>query len=151
MVEHLSGHHASAERLLAEAIAGDAAVSRPLARLARAESLARLGRAEDAEEELRLTALEPVGPGDFPDTLVARLTYVQGLIAAARHDAVLARRRLNEAIAVWRRRTDRTGDGDDYMEVMVDLGRPPVAGLVEPRRELARLEAELEALSAKVA
>jgi hypothetical protein len=76
---------------------------------------------------------------------------VQGLIAAARHDAGLARRRLREAIAVWRRRTEGTGDGDGYMEVMVDLGRPPVAGLVEPQRELARLEVEFEALSEKVA
>jgi tetratricopeptide (TPR) repeat protein len=151
MVERARGDHASAERLLADAIAGNAAVSRPLARLARAESLARLGRAEDAEEELRLTALEPMGPSDFPDTLVARLTHVQGLIAAARHDAGLARQRLKEAIAVWRRRTEGTRDGDGYMEVMVDLGRPPVAGLVEPQRELARLEVEFEALSEKVA
>jgi hypothetical protein len=32
------------------------------------------------------------------------------------------------------------------MAVMVDLGRPPVLGLVEPRRELERVEAELAAL-----
>jgi hypothetical protein len=30
--------------------------------------------------------------------------------------------------------------------VMVDLGRPPVLGLVEPRRELERVEAELAAI-----
>ncbi|MGH2917429.1 MAG: AAA family ATPase, partial [Solirubrobacteraceae bacterium] len=151
MVERELGNHASAERLLAEAIAGNAAVSRPLARLARAESLARLGRPEDAEEELRLTAMEPMGPSDFPDTLVARLTYVQALVADSRGDAGLARRRLEEAIQVWRRRTDRAGDGDDYMDVMVDLGRPPVAGLVEPQRELARLEAALGAMSERIA
>ena len=40
----------------------DAPISRPLARLARAEALARLGRDQPAEAELRATALEPVGP-----------------------------------------------------------------------------------------
>ncbi len=151
MVERARGNHASAEGLLAEAIAGDAVVSRPLARLARAESLARLGRPQEAEEELRLTAMEPMGPSDFPDTLVARLTYVQALVADCRGDAALARRRLEEAIQVWRRRTDRVGDGDDYMDVMVDLGRPPVAGLVEPQRELARLQNALDAMSERIA
>jgi hypothetical protein len=33
--------------------------------------------------------------------------------------------------------------GEEYMAALVDLGRPPVVGLVEPARELARVEAEL--------
>ena len=33
--------------------------------------------------------------------------------------------------------------GDEYMAALVDLGRPPVVGLVEPDRELARVTAEL--------
>lgn len=151
MVSHAAGDHDRAERLLAEALAGGAAVSRPLARLARAESLARSARPDEAEAELRETALEPVGPSDFPDTLVARLTHVQGLVAAARGDGALARRRLEEATAGWRRRAEAGHAGDEYMDVMVDLGRPPVAGLVEPKRELARVAVELDALTERAA
>ena len=68
-----------------------------------AESLARLGRADDAEAELREVTLEPVGPGDRPAALVARLTHVQALVARARGDEALAERRLQEAAAAWRR------------------------------------------------
>jgi hypothetical protein len=32
------------------------------------------------------------------------------------------------------------------MAVLADFGRPPVVGLVEPRREVERVEAELAAL-----
>jgi hypothetical protein len=32
------------------------------------------------------------------------------------------------------------------MAVLADFGRPPVVGLIEPRRELERVEAELAAL-----
>ena len=81
----------------------DAPISRPLARLARAEALARLGRDQPAEAELRATALEPVGPSDFPGSLVPRLTRVQGLVAVARGDDEAARRLLEEAAAGWRR------------------------------------------------
>ena len=151
MVSHAAGEHDRAARLLDEALAGGAAVSRPLARLARAESLARGARPDEAEAELSETALEPVAPGDFPDTLVARLTYVEGLIAAARGDGALAQRRLEQAAAGWRRTAEAPRAGDAYMDVMVDLGRPPVAGLVEPKRELARVVAELEALTDRAA
>ena len=50
----------------------------------------RAGRADQAETELRAAVLEPVGPGDFPATLVARMSRVQGLIAAGRGDTALA-------------------------------------------------------------
>ena len=122
-------------------------MSRALARLTRAESLVALGRLDDADAELRATALEPVGSGDFPDTLVARLARIQGLIAAARGDLPVAARRLEEAARTWRRRAGAYRLGDRYMAVMVDLGRPPVLGLVEPRRELERIERELASLS----
>ena len=46
----------------------------------------------------------------------------------------------------WRRAAGAPPPGDEYMRIMVDLGRPPVAGLVEPAREQARAEAELAAL-----
>ena len=59
-----------------------APVSRPLTRLLRAGELARSGRGDDAERELRATALEPVSPADWPDTLVARMSHVQGLSGA---------------------------------------------------------------------
>ena len=129
------------------ALEAGASVSRPLARLARAEALTRLGRLEEAEEELRATALEPMGPSDYPDTLVARLSRVQGLIAAARGDLELAERRLRESAAGWRRRVGRVADaGEAYVANLTDLGRPPVVGLVEPAYELDRVERELESL-----
>jgi DNA-binding SARP family transcriptional activator/tetratricopeptide (TPR) repeat protein len=150
MVSHATGDHEQADRLLARALDHDAPVSRPLARLTRAESLVALGRLDEAEEELRSTALEPVAQSDFPDTLVARLSRIQGLIAQARGEAPEARRRLEDAARTWRRRTGVYRLGDTYMAAMVDLGRPPVLGLVEPRRELERVEAELAALGEAV-
>lgn len=145
------GENESAADLLARALEHRAPVSRPLARLARAEALVRLGRCDEAEEELRATALEPVGPSDFPDTLVPRLTRLQGLIAAARGDHGLAARRLEEAANGWRRRLDRSADGDRYAATLTDLGRPPVAGLVEPDRELERVLEDLRALDRTMA
>jgi hypothetical protein len=57
----------------------------------------------------------------------------------------VARARLREAAAGWRRlRAPRLGDS--HLANLVDLGRPPVVGLVEPDRELARVCAELEDL-----
>jgi tetratricopeptide (TPR) repeat protein len=148
VVAFKAGEYVPAERLLADALESRAAVSRPLARLVRAEALIHLGRLEDAERELRETTLEPVGPSDFPDTLVARLTRLQGLIAAARGDRRLAERRLHEAADGWRRRTGQELHGDQYAATLADLGRPPVAGLVEPAHELERVLADLEALRA---
>jgi hypothetical protein len=136
-----------ADELLAAALEGDAPVSRPLARLARAEALLGLKRLAEAEAELRTTALEPVGPSDLPDTLVPRLTRLQGLIAAARGDRDLAERRLREAAEGWQRYVPAEGQGDRYVAALADLGRPPVLGLVEPQRELERVLAELAALA----
>jgi DNA-binding SARP family transcriptional activator/tetratricopeptide (TPR) repeat protein len=150
VVCHAIGEHAEAERLLAAALENDAPVSRPVARLVRAESLVALGRLDEAELALRAVALEPVSEADFPDTLVARLARVQALIATARGDGAEAARRLEEAARTWRRRAGAFRLGDRYMAVMIDLGRPPVLGLVEPRRELERVEAELAALHATV-
>jgi DNA-binding SARP family transcriptional activator len=150
MVCHAAGDHEAAAELLGGALEGDPPVSRALARLIRAESLTALGRLGEAERELRATALEPLGSGDFPDTLVARLARVQGLIASARGDPALATQRLEEAARTWRRRAGVDRPGDSYMAVLADFGRPPVLGLVEPRRELERVEAELAALGQTV-
>ena len=64
-------------------------------------------------------------------------------IAAARGDRELAAARLREAADGWRARLAAPGRAG----FIVDFGRPPVAGLVEPDRELARVEAELAALA----
>jgi tetratricopeptide (TPR) repeat protein len=146
MVALALGEHALAAELLEAALQHDAPVSRPLARLARAEALARLGRCDEADEELRAVVLEPVRPGDFPETLVPRLTRVQGLVAAARGDIALAALRLEESAHGWRSVLDRSGDGERYTSSFADLARPPVLGLVEPDRELERVLGELRDL-----
>jgi hypothetical protein len=143
----LAGEHAVAADLLATALSNpDAAIGRPMARLQRAEALARLGRADDADAELIAVALEPVRPGDWPDTLVARMSAVEGLIAAARGDRELARRRLTEAADGWRRRRSPAEMGQQMTDLMLDLGRP-IIGLVVPAEELAMVEADLAALT----
>jgi tetratricopeptide (TPR) repeat protein len=146
MVALTIGEHDLAADLLAFALDHDAPVSRPLAHLARAEALVRLDRCDEAEVALRAATLEPLRPGDFPETLVPRLTRIQALIAAARGDCELATRRLEEAAAGWRRLLDRAADGERYTSAFADFARPPVLGLVEPRRELAVVEAELSEL-----
>ena len=112
------------------------ALPRARARLVLAETLARLGRPEQAAAELRAATLEPVSAADLPTALVPQLARVQGLVALARGDK-------DEAAEGWRARM-RDGVREVYR---VDLGRPPVAGLVEPARELAAVERDLAALA----
>jgi hypothetical protein len=76
---------------------------------------------------------------------VPRMARVQGLIALARGDHALARRRLGEAVAGWQRHL-RPDAGTEFTANFVDLGRPPIVGLVEPGWELRRLTAELAEL-----
>lgn len=147
LVALAAGRHGAAVDLLGAALLGNASVSRPATRLALAEALAGCGDADAAGAELRRAVLEPVGPGDQPWALVPRMARAQGLVARARGDVPQARRRLGEAADGWRRlgRTGRAGHrtGEEFMASLVDLGRPPVVGLVEPDRELARVLAEL--------
>ena len=145
LISLAAGHYAEAARMLAEALTDGAEVSRPAARLARAEALARVGHPEDAAAELRRAALEPVRDTDLPWALVPRMARVQGLIALARGDHALARRRLGEAADGWRRHL-RHDAGTEFMATVVDLARPPVVGLVEPEWELRRLTTELAEL-----
>ena len=116
------------------------------ARLRRAESLVctRAARARRLAE-LRATVLTPLRPADQPETLVPRLARVQALLARARGDDEEALRYFDEAAAGWRGLggLDRR---DAYMSNLVDLGRPPVAGLTEPARELKRVLSEREEL-----
>jgi tetratricopeptide (TPR) repeat protein len=98
LVALAAGRHAEAAHLLAAALDEHAQISRPATRLARAEALARDGDPEAAASEIRLAALEPVGPGDH----VPRMAGVQGLVALARGNRKEGRRRLAEAAAAWR-------------------------------------------------
>lgn len=116
------------------------------AQFERAEALARLRHSDEAERELRQAVMEPVRPGDWPDTLVARIARVQGLVAAARGDQALAVRRLEEAAQVWRGRVGAADAGERWSSALADLGRP-VVGVVEPERELARVLEDLEGLA----
>jgi tetratricopeptide (TPR) repeat protein len=147
LVALATGDPATAERELARALAGTPTISRPLARLARAEALAALGRAADAEAELSATVREPIGAADLPAMLSARFARAQGLIAAARRDPVQARRRLLEAAQAWERQARPAETGEAWVANIVDLGRPPVLGLVEPALELDRIRIELAGLA----
>jgi tetratricopeptide (TPR) repeat protein len=145
LISLAAGRHAEAAQLLADALADGAEVSRPAARLARAEALARCGRPDEAAPEMRRAALEPVRDSDLPWALVPRMARVQGLIALARGDRAEARRRLDEAAAGWRRHL-RHDAGAAFVANFVDLGRAPVVGLIEPAWELRRITAELAEL-----
>ncbi|MFD6352046.1 ATP-binding protein [Nocardia tengchongensis] len=129
------------------ALAAEAPISRPLTRLRLAEALARGGHGAEAESEIEAVALEPVSDSDFPDTLVARMNRVQGLLAAATGDHARAVARLRAAAAGWQRRTSAATIGRRYAANIIDLGRPPLSGLVEPEREYQLVTAELAALT----
>ena len=145
LISLAAGRHLEAAHLLEQALAEGAEVSRPATRLARAEALARSGRPDEATAEVRQAALEPVRSSDQPWALVPRMTRVQGLIALARGDRAGARRRLTEAADGWRRHLGHD-PGAEFVANFVDLGRPPIVGLVEPDWELRRLTAELASL-----
>ncbi len=144
-----AGEPAAAVAELTRALDLCAPVSRAATRLRLAEAFVLAGQPDWAEAALRHVAFEPVSPSDFPATLVAHMSRVQGLVASARGDAALAERRLAESLAAWQRIT-RTQDsrqtGAGYVASLIDLGLPPVCSLVEPARELARVEAELSAV-----
>jgi hypothetical protein len=133
---------------LTEALAG-LRTNRPTLSIARAEALAQAGLPEQASQQLRSAVQEPAGRADQPWSLVARVSRVQALIAVGRHDQNLALRRFDEAAAVWERLvpSGSTLSSEGYVASLVDLGRPPVVGLVEPARELARIHSERDRLS----
>jgi tetratricopeptide (TPR) repeat protein len=140
-----AGQYDTAAELLAAALTvPEAAIGRPLARLHRAEALARCGRLDDAEAELAQVVVEPVREGDWPETLVLRMAAVEGLIAAGHGNVALAQRRLAEAADGWRRLTP-VDVAERLGAVMADLGRP-IIGLVLPVEELAAVEADLATL-----
>jgi tetratricopeptide (TPR) repeat protein len=134
----------AAALLLAALSVADASIGRPLARLQRAEALARDGALDEAEVELAEVVFEPVREGDWPETLVIRMAAVEGLVAAGRGDVATARDRLTEAVVGWRRLTP-VDLADRIASVMADLGRP-IIGLILPAEELAAVEADLAAI-----
>jgi DNA-binding SARP family transcriptional activator/tetratricopeptide (TPR) repeat protein len=142
LVALAAGDYAAAAELLGEALTGDATFSRPNAGLYRAEALARSGDTAGAAAALRAAMLEPVGRADQPWALVPRIAWVQALIARARGDVALARRRFEESARGWGA-VPATATAEGYTATLLDLGRPPVVGLVEPHRELARIEEEV--------
>jgi hypothetical protein len=93
--------------------------------------------------------VEPVGRADQSWALVPRMAAIQGLIAAARGDATLARQRYDEAAAGWHRIAASVSayTAEGYLANLVDLGRPPVVGLVEPDWELTRISHDRAALA----
>jgi tetratricopeptide (TPR) repeat protein len=147
LVALAAGRPREAAELIDEALAANAAVSRPAARLAMAEALAAAGEPDRGAAQLRRAALEPVGRADQPWALVPRMARVQGLIARAHGDLSTAKRRLTESAQGWRRLGGATrAPGEEYMAALVDLGRPPVVGLVDPEWELRRVATELAVL-----
>ncbi len=141
-----AGHYQQAAALLGRALDVEAtSMGRPLARLQRAEALARSGSLDDAKAELAATALEPVGRSDWPDVLVARMSSVRALIAAANGDSTAAQHHLQRAAACWRRRIAAADAGERYSAVLSDLGRP-VIGLISPSDELDLVLADLAQL-----
>ena len=137
----------AASHLRAALEAGGAGIPRALARLRLAEALAQAGEAAAAEAELEAVPFEPAGAADMPEAMVPRIARAQALIAAARGDLGLAGRRLDEAERGWRRLSSAGPSGDAFAAALVDLGRPPVAGLVVPDQELALLAADRAALA----
>lgn len=143
LIAFAAGRYLEAEQLLGQGLAGGAAVSRVTAQLTRAEALALAGRAPDAVRQLRVAVLEPVRWADQAWTLVPRVAWVQALIAHGQGDAALTRRRLDESRSAWRRLAGSTAaeTADGYLASLIDLGRPPIVGLIEPAKELARIDA----------
>ena len=143
LVAMAAGRYAEAAELIGEALAAGAGVSRVSAGLSRAEALALSGDPDGATAAAAQVAARTgrtVRPGlgaGAPGRLV------QALVAHARGDLAETRRRLDESAESWRRVSARADEeaGDGYLASLVDLGRPPIVGLVEPARELARIAA----------
>jgi hypothetical protein len=74
------------------------------------------------------------------------MVFAQALSARARGDVALAETRLREAAAHWRRLASDGEHSRDHLASLVDLGRPPVTGVLDPELELARVAAELKEL-----
>jgi tetratricopeptide (TPR) repeat protein len=142
MLALAAGDNERAAELLGTALDGDPPIIRAEARLRRAEALARCARPDEADAEIRAATQEPMRASYKPIALVARMAFVQALSARARGDHELARRRFDESAEQWRRLAPAAAD---HLASMVDLGRLPGLGVIDPDRELTRIEEELHA------
>jgi hypothetical protein len=143
------GKPAEAADHLGRALDGGLAQGRPSITLSRAEALALAGHVEAAAGALRAALQEPTVAADQPWSLLPRVCFIQALIAVARDDPDEAVRRLDEARAAWERLLPRVDalTSDGYLANLLDLGRPPVLGLVEPQREMNRILALRDTLA----
>jgi DNA-binding SARP family transcriptional activator len=132
----------------------DGRVPRAALRLAATEAALAAGDLSGARAHLDRFPFEPVGPGDDPAGLIARLDRVTGLVLLAEGQRAPGLAHLAAAAARWKRLLGggRPAEqaGRELLSGMIDLGRPPVAGLSDPARELARVRAEHDRASAGV-
>ncbi|MBJ7454870.1 MAG: tetratricopeptide repeat protein, partial [Thermoleophilia bacterium] len=121
-------------------------IPRAALRLAAAEAALAAADLPGARAHLDRFPFEPVGPGDDPAGLIARLDRVTGLVHLAEGDRGQGMAHLAAAAARWERLLGAPRPaaraGEELLSVMIDLGRPPVAGLSDPAGELARVRAE---------
>ena len=145
------GEASEAADRLGEALDGGLAPWRPSTSLARAEALALARDPDAAVAQLRTALEEPTCPADQPWSLLPRVSFVQALIAVARDHPDEAMRRLDEARSAWARVLPQVGalTSEGYLSNLLDLGRPPVLGLVEPQRELDRIQALRDSLASR--
>ena len=142
-----AGRGAEALTALEGALAGEAGrVPRAALRLAAAEASLATGDLPGARAHLDRFPFEPVGPADDPVALIARLDRVTGLLRLAEGDADAGLRHLAAAEERLRQviedvRSDEVA-GEELLAVMLDLGRPPVAGVSDHAGELARVSEE---------
>ena len=124
----------------------EARVPRAALRLSAAE--AALGDAGPAAARAHLERFpfEPVGAGDDPAGLVARLDRVTGLVLLAAGEREAGMAHLDAAVGRWERLLEAARPaseaGEELLSVMIDLGRPPVAGLSDPAGELEKVRDE---------
>ncbi len=121
-------------------------VPRAALRLAAAEASLVAGDPGRAQEHLDRFPFEPVGAADDPAALIARLDRVTGLVRLAAGDVRGGLEHLAAAEERLRRiiedvRSDEVA-GEELLAVMLDLGRPPVAGISDHAGELARVSEE---------
>ena len=76
------------------------------------------------------------------------MAFAQALAARSAGQRELAERRLHEAERQWRRLAGEDDVSREHLASLVDLGRPPVTGVVDPAHELERVAEELRGLEA---
>ena len=145
------GEPVEAAALLGEALDGGLVAWRPSTSLVRAEALALAGQPDAAVLQLRAALEEPTAPADQAWSLLPRVCFVQALVAVARDDPRRGGPPARRGRAAWDRLLPKVGalTSEGYLANLLDLGRPPVLGLVEPQRELDRIQALRDALATR--